>query len=199
MLERENMNNNVDVLKELAVKNKEIYLNKLEIDLDNNEENILITIENIINLFTKEVTEKVLEIENNTLLSHEASQEVLSFHKKIHEEIKVIVKKRNDVLREKIKKIEDNNYQELLNNETKELIERIQKVYLENIGKLIDKLTKKSNTFTEKRLSDFLKVLNYERFVNKINDSLKNLDVILYNNYLESERKYNELNKKVIN
>ena len=105
MLERKYMNNNIDVLKELAVKNKEIYLNKLAIDLDNNEENILITIENIINLFTKEVTNKVLEIENNTLLSHEASKEVLSFHKIIHEEIKKIVKKRNDIIREKVKKI----------------------------------------------------------------------------------------------
>ena len=193
------MNNNIDVLKELAVKNKEIYLNKLAIDLDNNEENILITIENIISLFTKEVTDKVLEIENNTLLSHEASKEVLSFHKIIHEEIKKIVKKRNDIIREKVKKIEDSNYQELLNNETKELIERIQKVYLDNIGKLIDILTKKSNVFTTKRLTDYLTILNYDRFINKINESIKNLDVILYNNYLESERKYNELNKKVNN
>ena len=199
MLEREYMNNNIDVLKELAVKNKEIYLNKLEIDLDNNEENILITMDNIINLFTKEVTDKILEIENNNLLSHEASKEVLSFHDILNEEIKIIVKKRNEVIREKIKKIEDNNYQELLYNETKKLIERIQKVYLDNIDSLINNLTKKSNVFTEKRINDYLKVLNYDRFINKVNDSIKNLDVILYNNYLESERKYNELNKKVIN
>lgn len=199
MLERENMNDNVDVLKELAVKNKEIYLNKLAIDLDNNEENILITIDNIINLFTKEVTDKVLEIEKNMLLSHEVSLEVMSFHKIIREEIKIIVKKRNDVLREKIKEIEKNSYQELLDSETKKLIERIQKIYLDNIEKLINNLTKKSNVFTERRINDYLKILNYERFINKINDSIKNLNVILYNNYLESERKYNELNKKVIN
>ena len=84
-------------------------------------------------------------------------------------------------------------------NETKKLIERIQKVYLDNIDSLINNLTKKSNVFTEKRINDYLKVLNYDRFINKVNDSIKNLDVILYNNYLESERKYNELNKKVIN
>ena len=193
------MNNNVDVLKELAVKNKEIYLNKLEIDLDNNEENILITIENIINLFTKEVTDKILEIENNTLLSHEASKEVISFHKTIHEKIKIIVKNRNDVIREQIKKIEENNYQDILNNETEKLIEEIQKVYQDNIDNLINNITKRSNIFTEKRLNDYLKILNYERFIKKIKESITNLDVILYNNYLESERKYNELNKKIIN
>lgn len=199
MLEREYMNNNVDVLRELAVKNKEIYLNKLSIDLDNNEENTLITIENIISLFTKEVTDKVLEIENNMLLSHEASKEVSSFYKIIHEEIKKSVKKRNDAIREKIKKIEDNNYREVLNDETNELVNRIQKAYLDNVDKLINDLTKKANVFTEKRINDYLKNLNYDRFINKIKESITNLDVILYNNYLESERKYNELNKKVIN
>ena len=74
------MNKSVDVIKELAVKNKEIYLNKLDIDLTNNQENLFITIKNIIDLFTKEVTTKVLEIETNTLLFSYASQEVTNFH-----------------------------------------------------------------------------------------------------------------------
>ena len=191
------MNSNVDVIKELAVKNKEIYLNKLNIDLDNNKENLLITIENTISLFNEEVTNKVLEIENNTLLSYVASKEVLAFHKIIHEELKKLIENRASLLRDKIKSIEKINYKDVLTGETGVLIDNIKKCYRENVDSLIDKLTKESNVFTIERMKDYLKILNYNKFINKIKEAFTNMDFILYNNYLESEKKYNELNKKV--
>ena len=191
------MNSNVDVIKELAVKNKEIYLNKLNIDLDNNKDNLLITIENIVSLFNNEVTNKVLEIENNTLLSSYASQEVLAFHKIIHDEIKNLIESRTSLLREKINGIETINYKDLLTDETGNLIDNVKKCYKDNIDNLINRLTKESNVFTIDRMNDYLKILNYNKFINKIKEAFTNTDFILYNNYLESEKKYNELNKKV--
>lgn len=193
------MNSNVDVIKELAVKNKEIYFNKLNIDLDNSEENLLITIDNIISLFTKEVTDKVLDIECTTLFSQQALQEVLAFHKIIHEELRKLVNERFNELREKVKKIENIVYKDELNKGTDNLINKLQKCYMDNIDKLIGNLTKKSNAFTKERVEDYLKNSYYEKFINKVKDAINNIDIILYNNYQEAEKKYNELNKKVIN
>ena len=48
------MNNSVDVLKQLEVKNREIYLNKLVIDLDNNLDILSITVNNFIDHFSSE-------------------------------------------------------------------------------------------------------------------------------------------------
>ena len=54
------MNDNEDVKDQLKIKNKEIYLNKLNLDLDNNLEVLVLTVDNLLNT-NKEMLIKKLE------------------------------------------------------------------------------------------------------------------------------------------
>ena len=51
-----------DVKKQLEVKNKEIYLNKLNLDIDNNMEVLILAIDNLLNSIPDTVNLKILLI-----------------------------------------------------------------------------------------------------------------------------------------
>ena len=57
----------LDVVKELEVKNHEIYLNKLNMDLDKNYELIKLSISNYINISISDVIAVFIEIEGSLL------------------------------------------------------------------------------------------------------------------------------------
>ena len=59
------MNESIDIKKQLEVKNKEIYINKLNHDLDNNLEVLVLTIDNLLSFITNETTKRILEINGN--------------------------------------------------------------------------------------------------------------------------------------
>lgn len=192
------MNSDIDVLKELEVKNREIYLNKLHIDLDNNLEILLITIENMISLFTNEVTSKIMELNTLNCNRNELENEVLAFHIVIKDELINLVNNRNSHLKGKILNIDSINYKDILAQETKGLMEKLSSMYSENVTLLIDKIMNKFNGFDKQRLDLYLKVLNYEKFINKVKEAINNMDIILYNNYRESYQKFLNLNAKTL-
>ena len=61
------MNNNVDVVKELAVKNREIYLNKLSIDIDNNTSNEIEIFHNVIHDELQKLINKRADVLKETI------------------------------------------------------------------------------------------------------------------------------------
>ena len=192
------MNSNIDVLKELEVKNREIYINKLNIDLDNNNEVLLITMDNVINLFSSEVISRILEINNKSGVDEEITKSVSAFYNKLKEEILLLLNNRYQLLKEEIKDINNIDYQENINKQKDIVINGIRDKYSHLIDKLVDRIEKINNEPNE-RIKDYLKVLNYERFINKIKEILNNMNTILYNSYVDSSNKYQELNAKTLN
>lgn len=191
------MNNNVDVLKELEVKNKEIYLNKLNIDLDNNNDILLITIDNIINLFINEVKDKIIEV-SNCNKNKEIGENVSDFYNLLRNELKNSLAIRENKLKDLIKNIDDVNYKDEINNEKLEVINNIKNKYNMLIDNFINKLNEIYDGSNE-RINDYLKILSYEKLINKLNELFNNMDIILYNSYVESNNKYHELNAKTLN
>ena len=183
------MNNNQDVLKELEVKNKEIYLNKLNIDLDNNEEILLITLENIINHFNEEMTNKINEIQNTIEIDN-----ITKFNNVLKSTINDLIKTRTIKFKKDIINIDNIDYKETINQYTITILSEIKKCYFDNIDLLIKNTTNKDNT----RLIEYLNNINYEKITNKIKECFNNTNTILYNNYLESLEKFNNLNKKTL-
>ena len=192
------MNNNVDVLKQLEVKNREIYLNKLVIDLDNNLDILSITVNNIINLFTNEMINKILEIENGTMNRSKISTEVTSFQEKFKDQIMIMIHERKTKLELLIKDIDKIEYETKIKEESLNIINKIDEYYKNNIDNLYNQINKDYDDFNLKRLNDYLKENNYNKIVLKIKESLNNTDIILINNYKESYHKYLELNEKTL-
>lgn len=186
------MNSNIDVLKELEVKNKEIYINKLGIDLDTNLESLLIIINNIMNLLTIELTDKLNILSNN-------NQEAINNFQKLNlKNIIELINQRNTYLKEKVLDIDNINYKEELDDETKNVIEKVKEFYNNNVNNLINELNKSVDEFTKHRISDYLNNLYFSRFIKKIEDAIINMDNILFNNYQFSYQKYLNLNEKTL-
>ena len=189
--------NNQDILKELEAKNREIYINKLNLDLDNNEEISLITIDNILNLFEIETVNKILEIESSNLNKENISNTIMKFKEILKEKIHTKLKDKTIKLKELTNDIDNINYQEKINELTQKITENIKNIYNDNIDNLISEI-KSENEFNNNRIEEYIRNINYNKFINKINSSLQNMDIILYNNYLESENKFHNLNEKTL-
>ena len=191
------MNNNVDVLKQLEVKNKEIYLNKLNIDLDNNQEILQITINNIMDLLKKEMYDKLVVIIKGLFTEKNNIDIIVPFIEKINNEIKSVLEERKNNLKNKINDLETENYRDILSEERNNTVDKIGAIYKNYIGKLYKKI---SNMYqlNKEELSEYLTLFNYENLINKIRDSFINMDAILYNNYLESYNKFLNLNSKTL-
>ena len=123
----------------------------------------------------------------------------MSFHNIIQNKIKELIENRITDLKKKISDLENIDYKELLDNETNNVLNIIKDNYLNNINELYNNLENEFNIFNQERLNEFLKNNNYNKFINRLKVEFKNMDFILYNNYLESYHKYLELNKKVAN
>jgi len=192
------MNSNVDVLKQLEVKNREIYLNKLVIDLDNNLDVLSITVNNIVNLFTNEMINKILEIENGTMNRSKISTHVEAFQEKFKDQLIVMLHERKTKMESLLKDIDQETYTEKLKEESQNIIHQIGKYYQNNIDTLYNQINTDYDEFNLKRLNDYLKENYYEKIILKLKESFNNTDIILINNYKESYQKYLELNKKTL-
>lgn len=192
------MNSNVDVLKQLEVKNREIYLNKLVIDLDNNLDVLSITVNNIVSLFTNEMISKILEIENGTMNRSKISTHVEAFQEKFKDQLIVMIHERKTKMESVLKDIDQETYTEKLKEESQNIIHQIGKYYQNNIDTLYNQINTDYDEFNLKRLNDYLKENYYEKIILKLKESFNNTDIILINNYKESYQKYLELNEKTL-
>ena len=57
--------NEYDIKDQLKKKNKEIYLNKLNFDLDNNLEVLVLTIDNLLSFMKDNLVKKIIDIEED--------------------------------------------------------------------------------------------------------------------------------------
>ena len=186
------------VLQELAEKNKEIYLNKLDIDLENNNEVLLITLDNLHNLFNQELTNKIPEILSSTFQMENISKAITKFNLLLKEELIKLINKKQKSLKDDITNIENINYREIMDKKTVNIIEKIKTVYQKNVNDLINDIINEYTINEKDRIEDYLKNINYNKYIQKIEETIKIMDNILYNNYQESLNKYNDLNKKTL-
>ena len=188
----------INVLQELAIKNKEIYLNKLEIDLENNNEVLLITLDNIHNLFNQELTNKIPEILSSTFQMENISKAITKFNLLLKKELLKLINKKQESLKEEVNNIDNIDYRKIVDKKTSLIIDKLKKVYQKNVTNLINDIINEYTINEKNRIEDYLMNINFEKYVTKIEETIKNMDNILYNNYQESLNKYHELNEKTL-
>jgi len=194
------MNESIDIKKQLEVKNKEIYINKLNLDLDNNLEVLVLTIDNLLSFITNETTKRILEIDE-------------SFQNK--EEIKNNIRKFIDSYRENLMNLLDtkktdlenllviHNDLEICKNNLKDnyliLKNNLEEFSKNNILSLENSLKEDIlENFKLKKLNDYLNNIFIINLNKKVIDIIKNKDVVLMNTFHETYLKYLELNKNTV-
>lgn len=191
------MNDKEDIKKQLKIKNKEIYLNKLNLDLDNNLEVLVLTIDNLLNTQKESLKKRITEIEENNNSQEEYIDTFFEAYrlnimnlldiKKTNLRNTIIVHDDLEVCKNNIK---DNYY---------DLKTKIEEFSCEEINNLIDNLiTNIDNNFTKRRIKEYLKTIYIVNLNNKVLDVMKNRDIILLNTFKETYLKYLELNKNTI-
>lgn len=192
------MNNNIDVVKQLEEKNKEIYYNKLNMDIENNSETLSITLNNIISVLMNELTSKLLEFDNKNSNDDVIQKLVVAFQEKLNEQIEVLIQNRLVKLKEIVNEISDIDYKEILENEKERIVSSLSSYFKDNALELKN-IGNNYDSFNKERLNDYIDVLFYEKLINKVKESISNMDNILYNNYQANLEKFNNLNAKTLN
>lgn len=186
-----------DIKKQLEVKNKEIFLNKLRLDLNNNMEGLVLTIENVINKIILESTNKILYIAESFSNQQEIEKYIEDYFSKYVEYLmELLDKKKNNIL----KVIDLNiNYENCFKKETNNIIDKLNKYYKDNINSLIKKIDALyDDSFCKDRINKYLKNNLSDLLDNRIKDCIKGRDIILLNTFKETNLKYIELNKNTI-
>ncbi len=186
------MDNNIDVLKQLEVKNHEIFINKLNIDLDNYFQNLDITIKDIVNKLRNELDLALvsLSIENNGAFN--------PFFDAINEKIVSLNVNRLNTLKNTIQEIDEVNYEEIVNNDSKLFIQELSAFYLNNVTNLINEVTMNLDEFKKKRITDYLKESFYQKFTSRISETLIFNNKVLINNYLANCERLESINQKTL-
>lgn len=189
-----------DIKKQLEVKNKEIYKNKLNLDLDNNLEVLVLTIDNLLNLMTNEAIKKILEIEESFINQKEIEIKILNFMNSYREGLmNLLDDKKNNlstaiVIHDDLDICKDNLNDNYLNIKDKltEISKKIILLLQEELNLII------TNDFKRKRLTDYLNNIFIFNLNNRVLNIIKNRDIILLNTFNETYLKYLELNKNTV-
>ncbi|MCI5701346.1 MAG: hypothetical protein MR266_01030 [Erysipelotrichaceae bacterium] len=192
--------NEYDIKDQLKKKNKEIYLNKLNFDLDNNLEVLVLTIDNLLSFMKDNLVKKIIDIEEDFQDKESILENVNIFFeayrnnlmnildtKKVDLQNVIVVHDDLDVCKQNIK----DNYLTL-----KETLETFSKKEIDNLVKSLNKELK--SEFKKNRLKEYLTTIFLTNLNMKVLDTMKNRDIILINTFEETYLKYLELNKNTI-
>lgn len=194
------MSNSEDIKKQLKIKNKEIYQNKLNLDLDNNLEVLVLTIDNYLQKVQNDSTEKILEIEESFFNQEKIQESISIFLNLYRENLMMLIDLKKENL-QNILIIQDNleNCRDNLLSNYNNIKTNLYEFSSKNIKTLKDGLNEQmDSSFKKKRLEDYLENIFLSNLNNKVLDIIKTRDIILLNTFEETYLKYLELNKNTV-
>ena len=188
-----------DIKNQLKEKNKEIYLNKLNLDLTNNFEVLVLSIDNILDNISNDTKNKVLNIAEG----FQKENLIKKYVNKFIDDYRLLLMNLLDNKKKNIEllfnKLEIKEYKDKLKDMNTDMFNDLDKDLKNNINILVESLSKlDDDNFYKKRIKDYIEKI----FVNNLNKRLMNIindrDLILLNTFKESYLKYLELNKNTI-
>ena len=192
--------NEEDIKKQLEVKNKEIYLNKLNLDLDNNLEVLVLTIDNLLKIQSEELQKKIIEIAESFQDEKVFKQKITEFMNSYNDYLMNLFEQKKIKLKENLEIDTD-----ILKNQKKvqELYDKTALTIEDDTSKLIDNLANSLHEYFDtdfkiQRLNTYLSNIFLKNLNNKVLDIIRNRDIILINTYKETYLKYLELNKNTV-
>lgn len=192
--------NECDIKDQLKKKNKEIYLNKLNFDLDNNLEVLVLTIDNLLSFMKDNLVKKIIDIEEDFQDKENILENVNIFFEAYRNNLMNILDNKKDNLQNVIVVHDDlevckqnikDNYLTL-----KETLETFSNKEIDNLVKSLNEELK--SEFKKNRLKEYLTTIFLTNLNTKVLDTMKNRDIILMNTFEETYLKYLELNKNTI-
>ena len=194
------MDNNIDVVEQLKIKNHELYINKMIIDLENTMESFILFYNNFCDSFLKEIVSKItflLDDSQNSDKKTMTNNTILSFFTMYKENVKNEIDTRTKLIRDYIKENDISNYNKKLNSEALLIVNQITDYYHENINMLIDELSQyiKNN---ELYFKDYLLNTVRHKLINTLSVQLMYSVKLINNNSDENTMMLQTINEKTL-
>ena len=204
------MEDNIDVVKELEIKNQELFVNKIIIDLETAMESLLLfyskkmddreEAHTYCDIVANDVISKLISLlDNPTNIEQQekVSALVTAFFDMYKAKVNTFVPERLQVIKENINNIDSVNYEKNLNDESTTIVNKISEFYQENIYMLIDEI---EENITEHRLDlkDYLLNTVYLKLINMLKDKLIYSIKLIGNNYDENTAVLQVINEKTL-
>ena len=192
--------NEEDIRKQLELKNKEIYLNKLSLDLANNLEVLALSIENLLTNISEYSVKRIISIAESFGKEEIIKETMNTFIDNYRTFLMTLFEDKKTNLEQLFTENEDlNRYKNYLKQTNTNIKEQLNAYYEEHINNVINKITNLyDNSFCNLRIDEYLKNILRENLINKLMDTINSRDIILLNTFKESFLKYQELNKNTI-
>ena len=178
--------------------NKEIFIKKLNIDLDRCYDNMNVIFSNIINAFQKDMELRIYEIsfDSESILSrYDIEIKTKAFFDKIREYIKSKIQKNESLLVTYINNQDLDNYIGNIELCSVELNNGISEIYLKEIDLLLNDLGRKMDIYSKVRLNKILKEILYNHFMERSKTTIDNVHSILKNNIHNNTEYLENMNK----
>ena len=187
-----------EIKKQLEVKNKEIYINKLNLDLNNNVDSLILTLDGLLNKIINESINQIINISESFNNKEIIEKNIKDYFNLFNEElINNLDQKKKET--EKIIKCNLNNFKEILEKENDKINNKLYNYYSNNINLLNNKIQSYyDDSFCKQRINNYLTNSLKEKLLDKIKETIKGRDIILINTFKETYQKYQELNKNTI-
>lgn len=193
------MDDNIDVVKELEIKNREIFDNKIIIDLEKTMDSLIMFYGNYCDTVSNEVINTInLYLDKKDDTSCEMiSNLVTSFFTMLKGDLNKIVNARLTLIKADIQSINSFNYEKKLTNESLIIANQISDFYQEKIYELIDAV--KDNVKEHSLdLKDYLLTAVYLKLMNTLKDKLMYSVKLINNNYDENTTILQSINEKTL-
>lgn len=181
--------------------NKELFANKLNIDLDRCYDNMNVIFNNVINAFQKDMELRIYEIsfDSESILTREEIEfKTKEFFDKLRENIKNMIITNKSLLVNDISNQSLDNYINDIEVCGNNLYERISNLYLKEIELLLKDLGRKLDVYSIARLTKILKEIIYKNFMDRSKTTIESTHVILKNNVSNNSLYLDNMNKSSI-
>ena len=187
-----------EIKKQLEVKNKEIYINKLNLDLNNNVDSLILTLDGLLNKIINESINQIINITESFHNKDVIEKDIKDYFNLFNEElINNLDQKKKEI--ENLIKDNLNNFKKILEKENDKINNKLYNYYSNNINLLNNKIQSYyDDSFCKQRINNYLTNSLKEKLLDKIKETIKGRDIILINTFKETYQKYQELNKNTI-
>lgn len=195
------MENNVDINEVLKNKNNEMLLNKKRIDLDKAMESIQMFYNNYCDNYAIEINDQLCGIKNIDINSEQGEiikKMTASFLNMITDTLNKTISEKTMLIKEQLNNMDDIKYNKVLNYMSLNIVNQISEFYLENVNMLINELVFDSDLEINKRISDYLSTIVYNKIINVLKDQFMYAIKLIDNNYEENNQIMEGINEKTI-
>ncbi len=194
------MERNIDVVEQLRLKNQELYINKLIIDLENAMDSLIIFYSNYCDTLSLDVSNTIVSYLNENTIEYQEMiiKVVTSFFSLLNDKLNKEINERFNIIKKNIKKIDSLSYETKLEEESLIISNSLSDYYQDNINMLIEEII--NIIIQEKRndLQEYLQTIIHRKLINTLKDKLAYTIKLINNNYDVNTMMLQSINEKTL-